>query len=345
MSRAQGEDTSQYWNESVLSPTEVKLQHYVPRFYLRAFADTKGQIHVVDMEPPGREFDTGVAVVAVEKGFYDIDIGSATLSTESWLAELEGSALPVLRGLIDDPDMVLGLSLEEEMALARFLAAFRFRTPAFRDQLDALKQQMVAHAKRIATGYVRNNYPEAQAKLMLEAWEEQPDDWWLGNSAPSSTAETAAGMLSEVQGYANLLWAMPWRIGRVPSELPLYTSDNPLAGRIPPIRPWWEGGAFGSLRYYVPLSPDVLMQIDPVSRKAKGEGADLRGNRRRRDFDHWQTRYALMTVSSQARRFIFGSAPAIPREQAIEWLQFDDIVTRSWAMRFTGYDPRPPWNR
>ncbi len=237
MSRTPRKANFSYWNEPVLLPTEVKLQHYVPQFYLRPFADTKGQIRVTDLEPPGRQYETGVRNVAAETRFYDVDTGGATLSAETWLAELEGRAAPILERLIGDPDAVLDLSMQEEMALARFLAAFRFRTPTFPDQAEKLKQLMVASAQRAAIAYVRNKYPDAEVKRMLEAWFEHPDEWWLGEAHSAPPAVTTAGMLSEVQGLANLLRTMPWRIGRVPPEQPLYASDNLLAGLLPPLRP------------------------------------------------------------------------------------------------------------
>src|SRR4051812_17393570 len=69
---------------------------------------------------------------------------------------------------------------------------------------------------------------QASAKEFWEYWDNQADEWWLQHEGPIQHAETTARMLSDVQGYANQLWHMPWRVGRVPQHLRLYTSDNSL---------------------------------------------------------------------------------------------------------------------
>ena len=94
---------------------------------------------------------------------------------------------------------------------------------------------------------------------------EEPEEWWFQQERPFNHAELTAQMLESIQGYANMLWSMPWRIGRVPEHIKLYTSDNPLHGYLQPIREWWEHGSFATFWYYVPLSPSVLLRIAPFT--------------------------------------------------------------------------------
>jgi hypothetical protein len=46
---------------------------------------------------------------------------------EDWLAQLEGEAVLVLERLLNDPDSISSLSVKEELHMAKFITALRFR--------------------------------------------------------------------------------------------------------------------------------------------------------------------------------------------------------------------------
>ena len=140
---------------------------------------------------------------------------------------------------------------------------------------------MLPDIKRIARGQLFAMTSKKEAAATWAEWEKKPDHFWWGMEREEPPEEFTADFLAEVQGYANLLRAAPWRIGKAAGSLRLYTSDNPVAAYWPAVRPWWEGAAFGSLVYYVPLSPDVLLRI---GRRPDSQEEDV-GARQRRDFD------------------------------------------------------------
>jgi len=135
------------WNEPNLGPTETKRQHYVPQFYLRPFAGQDGNIRVADLE--GRsEYRTSIKNVAVETHFYDLEVEGLSVSLEGWLARLEGEATPVIRRLIADPESIGSLSLIDELSFGRFLAALKFRTPAYREWEDNVSSSFLPQIKK-----------------------------------------------------------------------------------------------------------------------------------------------------------------------------------------------------
>src|SRR3990172_2532745 len=84
------------------------------------------------------------------------------------------------------------------------------------------------------------------------------DDVWqqLGMQEDGTGARDpalTALMLAETQGLANVLQAMAWTAGEVVGVRPLYTSDNPVARFLTPVRPWWELGGFYAWNYYLAL--------------------------------------------------------------------------------------------
>jgi len=72
-----------YWKEPNLAPTNVVRQHTAARMYLSHFA-VDGRIAVYDFDED-RQFDASVNDVAVQTGFYDVNVGRRKLSTETWL--------------------------------------------------------------------------------------------------------------------------------------------------------------------------------------------------------------------------------------------------------------------
>jgi hypothetical protein len=149
-------------------------------------------------------------------------------------------------------------------------------------------------------------------------------------------------MLGEVQGFANLLVAAPWRIGFAPDSIQLYTSDNPVAGYLNPVRPWWETAAFASLNYFVPLSPKVLLKIERrPDQKGKGE-LKPRGERRHEDFSEWEISFARHVVTNDAVKYLYGEGPVVPKDCAASCLERIGRAELEFAIRYLGFDPRPP---
>lgn len=307
-------DSLHYWNESNLAPTEVKRQHYVPEHYLRPFADSSDMIRGVDLES-GNEFRTSVSNAAVVGGFNNVRVGDIVLSTEGWLQRIEDRAAPLIKRLIEDPSHVNSLSGDEQMCFARFFAAMHFRVPAFRQYAKDLDLSIVSEAKKIGKSWLTNNHDPESAERIWAEWEQKPDEWWLSQREPLNMSGLAASMLSEVQGFANLLWGMSWRVGHVPLRRRLYTSDNPASGYLRPIRPWWEGGSFAAHTYYIPLSPTVLLKIDPRSYRVRQQ-VPVPGERIYKDFSDWHVAMARNIMSVTATRFLYGDGPTNGREAA-----------------------------
>ncbi|MSQ40192.1 MAG: DUF4238 domain-containing protein [Dehalococcoidia bacterium] len=330
--------TRKFWNEPNLSPTEVKRQHYVPQVLLRAFTGVDGKIRVVDLENGGNEYRTSTVNVGLETRFNDVVLEGVRLSTEDWLAKLEGQAAPVMGKLIHDPDSITSLFVDEEFYIARFIVAVSFCIPAFRDRHESIVISMFPQIKDMVRDQVYHQHSKEEAEAIWDEMKSKPDHWWFNESEPQQPAETATFMLSEVQGFANLLRVAPWRIGLAPDSIPLYTSDNPVAGYLNPVRPWWEGAAFASLTYFVPLSPSVLLRVE---RRLDRED----GGRRRSDFSSAKISFARHVVICDATRYLYGEGLVVPRDCATDCLGRIGPANLEFAVRYLGFDPRPPTGR
>jgi len=205
---------------------------------------------------------------------------------------------------VANPDELLTLLAEGEEALSRFICAQMFRVQAFRDSNAAMRQRFLDHAKNMGRAFLERTEKPEDAEEIWRARITKPDEWWFKQEEPYQAAKTAASMLAEVQGFSNLLRSMPWQIGLVDSDLPLYTSDNPVSRHQPPLARW---PGFVAFNYYVPLSPSVLLKIGP------GFDPDGKGHRLRKDFSPWETSLARHLTTAGASRFVYGPGPYVSK--------------------------------
>src|SRR5207248_2884854 len=105
---------------------------------------------------------------------------------------------PVMTKLVQDPDTMLTLTDDEENNLARFIAAFRFRTHEFRAQNDVLIQGFVSFGKELTHNYIFNTMSAEQAQAAWDDVKDEPDDYWLANANPGPPSASVAHAFSEI---------------------------------------------------------------------------------------------------------------------------------------------------
>lgn len=111
---------------------DAKRHHYVPRNYLERFA-AGDQVFVRRRD--GTAFTTNCINVAVESGFYDIELadGGKSKDVEKVLANVEGATADVFR-MIDDTMEAPSRGTTEREVLSIYLALQMTRTPEQRER-------------------------------------------------------------------------------------------------------------------------------------------------------------------------------------------------------------------
>ncbi len=308
--------------------------------YLKRFTSDGGLLAVFDIQE-NRRFRADPKNIAVSVGFNNLDVGGVEVSTESWLAGLESRASPLLDRIIQDPQTITSLSEQEQNDFARFVCAQFFRVPEYRDRQRSTFSTVADQIERAQKASLLKTYGQEEGNRLWESQRESFDSRWRSMESEDQQARLSASMLEAIQGIANLLVAMPWRVGTTHSALPLFTSDNPVSRRLPSVRPWWEEGSFTAFRIYYPLSSRVLFIAGPgLDPRVTADGPYF-GGRQARDFSLWQTSIARHTVACEATRFLFGDQP-LPRECAESCLDSVDQASLDTAMKYAGFDPHPP---
>ena len=321
------------WTEPILSKTQTKRQHFVPRLYLKNFAMTDGKIRVFDLQE-NREYFPSLENVAVQTRFYDVTLEGQDYSAEDWLAELEGTASGILQLLLDEPTAIAMLTDEQENTLARFIAALIMRTPFKRQEIKTATDGVFSQIDQMAQRQFVHLFGEAEGLTKYEEWLAKPFNERYGEEEPTQSASLTHSLLGEVQGFANLLRAAPWRIGSTLSHSRLYTSDNPVSRYARAVRPWWDVG-FSSFHYYLPLSPEILLKIE-----RRPDTADLNkdespwGKRCKKDFSEWEISMARHIVSRDASRYLYGDGLVVSKQCAVSCLDRIELATREFAATY-----------
>jgi hypothetical protein len=105
---------------------EPRRHHLLPQFYMRSFANARGQVRVVE-RATGREFTTSTANVFVERDYYTVSSVYAEDDhqlIEGLYAQVEGVAAPIFEQLRD------GNSLSAARNAPSSLHSCRCRSPA-----------------------------------------------------------------------------------------------------------------------------------------------------------------------------------------------------------------------
>ncbi|MCH8910235.1 MAG: DUF4238 domain-containing protein [Chloroflexi bacterium] len=317
-------------NELTVGFTDVKNQHVTPQFILRRFTDGDEHVRVFDIINE-RFFTTNTKRITARTKYYDIpleldeeltaqaielgiDVDRLRVSAEPWFTAVESAAAPLIDRLIEDPQSIEVFSNAELHELGRFLSAQYFRTPAYRDSMTEMNEGMKKQLTQV--------FPGVPLAKHLERTE--------------TNAEDMIHMLKETTGWANMLGSMQWRVGRVPEDSTLNTSDNMMNPRAKYAVSYSRPRSLVGVDYWIALAPNTLLNLRPRPLDNYGQS----GAKYRQDYDSWEANYANLVSCAHATNFVIGNGPVFSRYDCLKQLMRVDHARGRVALEL-GYDPGP----
>jgi len=206
----------------------ARRHHYVPQFYLRAFAGTDGKLWQYTREPSGKVSERRVSPKATgfEADLYRVrDVATfmperdPTGIESSFLASIDGAAAPVLRKLLVEPSPTL--SDEERTAWALFLNSMLERD-----------LRVVREREQLAPRFTESVTSKLRSRARTEADLARLDDTLRSlNCEAISLNSVREHMVREIRDPKTLdiLRRRGWRLVRVGPGTDLVTSDTPLS--------------------------------------------------------------------------------------------------------------------
>lgn len=236
--------------------SKVKRQHYVPKFYLRRFAEDDSQLFVFD-KFTRTSFRSTITKVATERYFYDFlgeSVGGKADQqlVESAFSSLEADFANTLDDLLASVDDTGGFRQEAKPTLAFLLKTQSFRTPEFRRTFIEMMETTAQHILDNMTGQ---------------------HDSELGSSDEYRVRfnETTAPLVHAMlifnpqlhKAFVATLLEHIWFVGLNQTAQAFYTSDNPVVRRPHRKDPFVSYAGFGSegIEIAFPLTPKHVLVL------------------------------------------------------------------------------------
>ncbi len=226
----------------VINEQKVKMQHYVPRVYLKNFSNFNGKEHyiwVFDKET-GNIFQTNIKNIAFEEEFYDKISDEQTI--EKTLRDIESKFDIAVKKLISIKD-INKLSIEERDILSEFIAYQMIRTKETRKMLkDASEQFFEKYGDKLA--------PNLKEQV-------------INSTKKEHLRKMHTGLIGDMEEFKQRIKNLKWILLINKTKFPFWTSDNPVAeyNEID-LSPYGNLGleCFG-FEMHFPISPKIALII------------------------------------------------------------------------------------
>ena len=222
--------------------TEIRVQHYVPRFYLTNFCSRnkeKKYLYCFD-KLELKKLRVGIAHIGCESGFFSVR-DSIAQSLEARFGKLESVFSMCYRKLVKTRTMSC-LSDDDKMVISYYVAAQELRTKEFREML----RDMVYQFRTVLSDERMSE--ELEMKLNKAVTQE-------------SIQSLQIAMFADIPRFADIFRAMKWTLFRNHTDMSLWTSDHPISRyNKPSLRPRGNTGLLSKgIQVYFPLTPRLSL--------------------------------------------------------------------------------------
>lgn len=235
-----------------MSKEKKRKQHYVPRFYLKSFANSKNDEYYTNCfeKSSYKQFVVNIKDVGCENFFYEIT-ENAPQEMEDTLSQHEARFTQIYNKLITSP-FVQNLKWKEKEVFAQFIIIQELRTREMREHL----RDMI---KSLNSWLSKKPLSKDLARQLKEANSEEG----VRSLHMKTIKETLLGNNSLV----DMLLDLKWVIYENYTKIPFWTSDHPV-NRYNPI----DFSPYGSLgllcrgiEIFFPLTPKLgIAFCDPI---------------------------------------------------------------------------------
>lgn len=263
---------------------KVKIQHYVPRVYLKNFSKFNNKeyyLWVFDKHT-GKIFQTNIQDIAFEKEFYD-KIEEDQI-TEKALREIEGRYDKAITNLIETKS-VQDLTNEHFEDILDFVTVQMLRTKETRIEFEQAAQQFLDKYDK-----------ELSDELRKEVYETLEKD---------SLRKMHKDMIAEKETFKDIIRKMKWMLVINKTNFPFWTSDSPVVkyNSIDHFPYGNLGLTSKGIEIHFPITPHLaLLILDPLSfnsEPSKKIAKDYRNIIRERDLQvRGSTRFIFSTDSN-----------------------------------------------
>ncbi len=227
---------------------KIKIQHYVPQFYLRNFANKDDSTYFTNCfdKVTKKSFPVNIDTIAAEKYFYD-DENDTNQTFERKLGKMEAIFNEAYVKLLKQEDIAV-LSVDERRAIAYFIMLQEIRTKEFREMIRDMIKQL---GERLSRETLSKELKEQIESVSKESYPKEVQLDFLAENLPE---------------LADILNNMKWVLLVNGTPIPYWTSDHPVSRHNPnDLSPYGNLGLRSpGIEIYFPLSTKLATMIcDP----------------------------------------------------------------------------------
>jgi hypothetical protein len=232
--------------------SNTKRQHFVPRFYLKKFADPTSSLFCYD-KSNDTVFKTSIDNAGFGKNFYEVG-GLESGLIECFLSRNESKFRNAFQELITEEN-ISNLSPEGKLYFFLFLALQGIRTLDYRLELQNVLDNVYDEVlSEFANNYLKKKGSRLAGHVRIHA---DPEE---------SKIMQLEMIIKAVPTFAHILASRTWYISENFNDVPLWTSDNPVVLHNEANRGRY-GGNLGiespGLEVHFPLTKDLhLLSFD-----------------------------------------------------------------------------------
>lgn len=259
------------------APNPTKKQHYVPQFYLKAFADQRGFLQVLDIVNKRLGTPRPYQGVGYAHYFYAARTGvpdEVSQHVEKWLQQTEDAVARELPSIIAKIEAHEHVTDGDRYVLAVLMSMLWLRSPAMREQLNLMEENMT---KQVMRFYPTERLEKLEKKTGQKFSEEErgkyaemirTGDYRL----EFNNAQHLRFMMETLgfggPGFANMFFGMQWRAYLARGGRRFLTIDSPVIEWWPPPQTFY-GASFLERSKYFTLTPNILLELtyDPRARR------------------------------------------------------------------------------
>lgn len=247
---------------------KTKKQHYLPQFYLKRFADSKGFLHFYDKKndrlSPARHYSS----VGYKRYFYAAETGvsdEVSQQIEEWLKTYEGIISQELIKIIDKILNFNPISEDDKYILASLMCMLWLRTPNMRYGLnqmheDIFKQIMKFGADWSVDNFIRKtgiNATTDERRSLINMLEKGEYGMHFNNISHLRFMTETFGFNDK--GFTNMFYGQKWKIYINKGKRKFITSENPVVEWWSPPKSFYDNATFLERTKYFPLTPEIFI--------------------------------------------------------------------------------------
>jgi hypothetical protein len=224
----------------------VKDQHFLPKFYLKLFADNHSNLRALNLESNLIGKSKHYSSFGYEYYFYAKETGvpdNISQDIESWLGYFENIISKPLPSIIKK---ILGtehINVDDKYILSALMCMLWLRTPAMREQLGQIEKRL---SKSLDEFNKRKNVNQYNRKAN-------------SNLGHLRFMMTTFGF--DDAGFTNMFFGHNWRVYIAKGKQKFITSDNPVVELFLPPKHFYDNSFFDRKKYFS-LTPDILFELD-----------------------------------------------------------------------------------